>query len=135
MNKPAKFKTSTSWDEQGWQEQPNGCTLSRVFMDLEHESGAAVTHISFPPECRVEAHTHDGDYFEVILEGSQCVGRTWHHPGDVRVVKAGTGYGPLVSGPEGCRVLVIYPDGWAPPKYLRSGDQTARESNAANTAL
>jgi anti-sigma factor ChrR (cupin superfamily) len=63
-----------------------------------------------PPGRTVNPHTHAADYMEVILEGSQKVGKTWHHAGDARIVRAGTGYGPLVAGPEGCTVLVIFPN-------------------------
>ena len=33
----------------------------------------------------MEAYTHDCDYTEIILEGSQRVRVTWHHAGDIRI--------------------------------------------------
>ena len=58
---------------------------------------------------------------EVVLEGELTVGKIRLVKGDVRVMKGGVGYGPLTSGPEGCRVLTIFDrtDGSA-LRYLRT---------------
>jgi hypothetical protein len=39
------------------------------------------------------------------------VGKTTFHKGDVRLVKGGTGYGPIKVGTEGCTVLIVFEDG------------------------
>jgi hypothetical protein len=62
------------------------------------------------PGVTVQPHSHVCDYTEILLEGSEQVTRKWHHAGDVRVVKAGTVYGPLVAGPEGVTKLIIFKD-------------------------
>src|SRR5690606_15404930 len=74
----------------------------------EGDAATVVWRAVFPPNCTVSAHTHNADYIELILEGSQKVGRTWYGPGDIRVVDGGTVYGPLVTGPDGVTVLVIF---------------------------
>ncbi len=78
----------TSWDDLEVKELPNG-VRSRGFVI---DSG----------------HSHQCDYAEIILHGSQQVTRRWYKAGDVRIVKAGTVYGPLVAGPEGATVIVIF---------------------------
>jgi hypothetical protein len=93
---------------------------------------AVIWHVAFKPGASMQAHSHGKDYFEIILEGSQQVGRTWHGPGTVRVVHAGTGYGPLLAGPEGCRVLVIFPDGFSPSVPLQ-GDREPSLPTATNS--
>ena len=75
-----------------------------------------------PPHCTVEAHTHDCDYTEIILEGSQRVGATWHHAGDIRIGLANRGYGPLVAGPEGATVLFLFADGRWPAITIGNND-------------
>ena len=60
------------------------------------------------PGRKVEPHTHPCDYLEIILEGSQRVGKEWFYPGHVRVVSAGTGYGPLEAGPDGVTFVAVF---------------------------
>ena len=120
-----KREIDTSWEELGFLELPNGSKTSRfVVGDPDDESAPVVFRVEFPPNCEVAAHMHDCDYAEIILEGTQQVARRWHGPGDVRIAKAGTAYGPLIAGPEGCTVLVIFSDGHWPARMLAKGDET-----------
>jgi len=76
----------------------------------------------FPPHCRIEAHTHRCDYSEIILSGSQKVSGRWLNEGNIRIGLANQVYGPLIAGPDGVTVLVIFADGnWA-PITVGSGD-------------
>lgn len=61
-----------------------------------------------PPGLINRPHAHATDYCEIIIEGTQRVGKKWYRPGEARLVKAGTGYGPLEAGPEGCTKIVIF---------------------------
>ena len=70
-----------------------------------------VVMVEFPPGAQVDPHTHTADYVEVVIAGSQMVTGRWHHAGDLRTVRAGTGYGPLVAGPEGATVMLIFSRG------------------------
>ena len=104
-----KFQMSTSWEELGFIEYPSGAKGNRfVIGDADDDSAPLVLRGIFPPGAVVSPHSHPCDYAEIILEGSQQVTRRWHHAGDIRIVKAGTVYGPLVAGPEGATVLVIF---------------------------
>ena len=49
--------------------------------------------------------------FQFPGQGSQKVGGRWLHEGDIRIGLANKGYGPLIAGPEGVTVLVIFADG------------------------
>jgi hypothetical protein len=106
------FQRSTSWEELGYSALPSGVRFS--YFTVDEDQGATdapvVFFAEFAPGAVTPPHSHECDYAEIILEGSQQVTRRWHHAGDVRIVRAGTVYGPLVAGPEGCRVLVVFKD-------------------------
>lgn len=114
----------TSWEELGSITlEATGVVTSqyRVGMPTE-DASPTVFKVYFPPGCRIEPHTHACDYSEIILEGSQKVGNTWLHAGDIRVGLANRGYGPLVAGPEGVTVLVIFASGHWPAIPIGNGD-------------
>jgi hypothetical protein len=103
------FAVDTSWDELGWNDLGGGITSSRfVLGDPDDPQAPMVFRTFFPPGCRVEAHRHSCDYAEIILEGTQQVSGKWHKAGDVRYVVGKRGYGPLIAGPEGVHVIVIF---------------------------
>jgi len=112
----AMHERSTSWDEIGYAELPSGIKsyMYRIG-DTEDPEAPTVFQAWFPPDCVVESHTHACDYSEIILEGAEQVGRTWYHPGDIRIGEANKVYGPLRAGPEGVLKLVIFKTGaWHP---------------------
>lgn len=104
-----KGQIHTSWSELEKPMHDLG-VLGALFTigDADDDSATRVGRYYFPPGVRVAPHTHDADYAEIILEGTQQVTRRWHRAGDIRIVKAGTAYGPLIAGPEGVTVLVIF---------------------------
>ncbi len=113
----------TSWDQIGGITLPTEAVASMYKIGMpDSEESPTVFKMWFPPGCTIEAHTHDCDYSEIILEGSQMVGRTWLYPGDIRVGLANRGYGPLVAGPEGASVLVIFANGRWPGIPLGKND-------------
>jgi hypothetical protein len=102
----------TSWDKIGSIELPTEAVATMYRIGLpEEEASPTVFKMWFPPGCTIEPHTHECDYTEIILAGSQKVGSKWLHPGDIRIGLANRGYGPLVAGPEGASVLVIFATG------------------------
>jgi hypothetical protein len=110
-NERAHWQMSTSWNELQKVTMPGGAVVSRYSIGPPGDEAApSVFWASYPPGFIVAPHTHESDYTEIILEGSQQITRRWHHAGDIRVVQGGTVYGPLVAGPEGVTVLVIFRD-------------------------
>jgi hypothetical protein len=119
----SKGLRQTSWDELGFLEMPNGAKAYKFELGEAGDTECpTVFRVDFPPNCEVAPHTHETDYCEIILEGTQQITRQWHKKGDIRVAKAGTAYGPLIAGPEGCSVLVIFLDGRWPAIPLAKGD-------------
>jgi len=86
-----------------------GIQYARFLLDEENAATSPMVILSkFEPGEVVEPHTHGCNYFEYIIEGSQRVGKVDFKVGDVRWASAGTGYGPIVVGPEGCTVLIVF---------------------------
>ncbi len=88
-----------------------GIRYARFRMDEANPTSPTMILSKFEAGARVPAHTHDSNYFEYIIEGEQAVGKHTFAKGDVRLVKGGTGYGPIVVGPNGCTVLIVFEDG------------------------
>src|SRR4030081_1983397 len=99
-----------SWEPASWEESPMGARFRRVPLE-DRADAPMVILVDFPPHSRVVAHTHDTSYAEYVIEGSQRVGKKEYGPGEIRVVAAGTGYGPIEVGPQGCKVLITFADG------------------------
>jgi hypothetical protein len=105
--------------------------IATLVLGDESDAGAPqINYIKWPPHLQVDPHSHDRAYCEIILAGSQRVGKTWYHPGHARIVNAGTGYGPLQAGPDGCTFLVIS-DGkvaidWLPESRADSAEARIR---------
>ena len=113
----------TSWDKIGSIKLPTEAVATMYRIGLpDEEASPTVFKMWFPPNCTIEPHTHDCDYSEIILAGSQKVGNKWLHPGDIRVGLANRGYGPLVAGPEGASILVIFANGRWPGITLGKND-------------
>jgi len=99
----------TSWNDIGSVELPSTAVATMYKVGLpSNEAAPTVFKMWFPPGCTIEVHTHACDYTEFILAGSQKVGGKWLYPGDIRIGLANAGYGPLVAGPDGASVLVIF---------------------------
>jgi anti-sigma factor ChrR (cupin superfamily) len=89
----------------------DGIKYARFCLDEANRDSPTVILSKFGPGAEVPAHTHDTNYFEYIIEGEQAVGKRLFRQGDVRLVTAGTGYGPIKVGPEGCTVLIVFENG------------------------
>ena len=114
----------TSWEELGQiRLERSGAVTSQYRVGRpSSDSSPTVFRVEFPPDCRIEAHTHACDYSEIILKGSQKVSGRWLREGDIRVGLANQAYGPLIAGPEGVTVLVIFADGNWPAIEVGAGD-------------
>ena len=99
------FAADIAWGQGG----SPGIQYARFLLDEENAAASPMVILSrFEPGEVVAPHTHGCNYLEYILEGAQTVGKTRFGKGDVRWARAGTGYGPIVVGPEGCTVLIVF---------------------------
>lgn len=121
-----KGQLNFTWKETSeWQEVPDLKLRfkSVQFGDVGQETQAVV--VRYEPGSEVPVHHHPSDYCSVVLEGSIEITRQVHEPGSIRVVKAGTAYGPLRVGPKGCTVLDIFAAGERGITYVRKGTSAA----------
>lgn len=85
-----------------------GIRYARFLMDEGDADSPLIILTNFDAGETVEPHTHAANYMEYVIEGEQTVGKTLFRKGDIRIVKGGTGYGPITIGPEGCTVLIVF---------------------------
>lgn len=93
-----------------WTRAGVGVRYAQFLLDEYDASSAAVILSKFEPGELVDPHTHGCNYLEYVVQGSQRVGKVDFKAGDVRWVAAGTGYGPIKVGPDGCTVLIVFQD-------------------------
>lgn len=117
-----------NWDDLDAIELPSGI-VTRMYRVGSEPDAPTVFKVYYPPGCTVEAHSHECDYTEIIVEGSQKVGATWHYAGDIRIGLANRGYGPLVAGPEGTTVLFMFKDGRWPAITIGNNDGSSLGSD------
>ncbi|MEO6717290.1 MAG: hypothetical protein ABIM50_08595 [Novosphingobium sp.] len=86
----------------------DGVDYARFLMDEGDNTSPLIILTKFASGEVVEPHTHGTNYFEYVISGEQTVGKTSFGPGDIRFAKAGTGYGPIRIGPEGCTVVIVF---------------------------
>lgn len=123
---------------------PGGQTWSDIVMLGGPDSDfiMALPDIRMPPNQYWPLHWHDCWTVVLLVEGTCCVGDWWMKPGDVFVTIPSLEYGPLVVGPEGCRLFEIFGNlmtsrGGYAPEYrdhptLRDGDHAFFERSALN---
>ena len=97
-----------SWHEPGnW---TRGESLQYVMERIGQnpDGGTGVLVVRYDPNCKVGVHYHEADYCSIVVEGSIEISHVKHEVGSMRFVKAGTVYGPLIAGPEGCTVIDVF---------------------------
>lgn len=96
-------------DTREWKEAPGGVTYTQFSTEPGNPDRPLIILSRLPANHTEPPHTHECDYIEIIIDGSLTVGKTAPmRVGDVRTTPAGTGYGPLVAGEEGCLRLTIF---------------------------
>ena len=88
----------------------DGIQYARYLMDEDDTTSPLIILTKFAPGEVVDPHTHGTNYFEYVIDGEQTVGKTKFGKGDIRFAKAGTGYGPITLGQEGCTVVIVFQD-------------------------
>lgn len=123
---------------------PGGQTWSENFMlgGADDAVIMLVPDIRMPPNQLWPLHWHDCWTVVVVLEGGCQIGDWYMQPHDVFIAAPGIEYGPLLIGPQGCRLLEIFadvalsPGGYA-PEYrdhptLRGGNHVFKPREGIN---
>jgi hypothetical protein len=87
-----------------------GLVWSDIFLlgDPADAFQVTVPDLRMPANQYWPMHWHDCWIAIVVLEGRCLVGDWWMGPGDVLITEAGLEYGPLLVGPQGCRLFEIF---------------------------
>lgn len=99
-------------------------SVGHLIGDRDKGDSVLVAVVDYAPHAEVPAHSHLVDYISVVVRGSIEVTKRQEGVGSIRIVRAGTGYGPLKAGPEGCTAVDIFALGGrgreaAAAQYLR----------------
>lgn len=98
---------------QGW-------TYTFLLGDEKDSFQMMVPDIRLPANQYWPLHWHDCWTAVVVVEGQCLIGDWWMKAGDVFITEPSLEYGPLVIGPQGCRLFEIFahahlaPGGYAP---------------------
>jgi hypothetical protein len=98
------------WDELPWVELGKDSRACLIAVDSNVPDGPMVMVGDYPPNLVAPAHWHDQGHIEIVIEGVLYVGGRAERPGSVRVVPGGVKYGPLETGAEGAKTLVVFPN-------------------------
>jgi quercetin dioxygenase-like cupin family protein len=116
---PRKGQTFDSWkDETDWIEVPDKKLRYKLLPFGEDGNESKALMVRYDPGSEVPVHFHDSDYCSLVVDGSIEITRKVHEVGSVRIVKAGTAYGPLKVGPQGCTVIDVFAAGPPGITYL-----------------
>jgi len=115
---------NSTLDEAAFAPRPGFKRVHVILGDEDDQESPQVYWAKDPPNITWDAQSHGADFVMFYLEGSQKVGDTWFSAGDVRVVKAGTVYGPITAGPEGSTVLLVFASANYKPKFESGDDET-----------
>ena len=108
--RPPKSQVNTTWEELDFLDTMLGNAALFDIGDPDNEHRPAVVMVEYAPGAQVPPHHHGCDYLSYVIAGELEVTRVTHGAGSIRVVRAGTAYGPLRGGPEGARVLEVFAD-------------------------
>lgn len=96
---------------------PGGQTWSDILLlgTRDDPFQLTVPDIRLPANQYWPLHWHDCWTAVILLEGACLIGDWWMEVGDVFVTVPSLEYGPLVSGPQGCRLFEIFAQGHLAP--------------------
>ena len=127
MDKVPGFRYLLSGDRE-WKTDPDGIRYV-TFSTTPGDPASPLTVLSeIPANFREPPHKHGCNYTEIIIDGEMRVGKVDLSKGDVRVMQAGVGYGPLIAGPKGCTRLTIFDRADGSPMILLGKEAAARHA-------
>jgi hypothetical protein len=117
------------WEDHPWAViEPVGTKLRLMAVkggELKGEPAIAI--IEYGPNVWFPRHKHDVPHIEIVVSGVQWVGDREERAGTVRWVPANYFYGPLRMGPEGARIIEVFPDGNLPAIFGELEDMSELE--------
>jgi hypothetical protein len=89
---------------------PGGQTFSELLIlgDESNDFQMAIPDIRLPANQYWPMHWHDAWTVVLVLEGECLIGDWWMQTGDIFITEPSLEYGPLVIGPNGCRMFEVF---------------------------
>lgn len=89
--------------------QQHGDTRVSVwFRFLEYNDRRLVGLVTYDPGLVLERHQHKSDHTIFIIDGEVTISGHLCTPGTLIVLEQGAEFGPIIAGPNGCRLLEHY---------------------------
>lgn len=96
MRRPLRLANGTDYFKGEYLQAPEGAALSPQAFLVEQAANSTIL-----------THFHRQNQFQVVVGGTGTIGRHELKPLAVHYAGAYTGYGPLISGPEGLQYLTL----------------------------
>lgn len=97
------------WDDLDWVTLDDSPGLRVCALSVDREFGATAVAMDYAPGFTIPNHYHTVDHIEIVVDGEITVSGRPERPGDLRLVPRESVYGPLVAGPEGAKVIEVFP--------------------------
>jgi hypothetical protein len=128
--------TIYGFDDLPWVEIGEGDSRACLFpVDANDPDGPTLMVGDYPANLVVPAHWHEQGHIEIVFEGLLTVGGRPEGPGSIRVAPGGVKYGPLETGPEGAKTLVIFPSRTEDALIGQFDPETGFDENRAKSAF
>src|SRR5437763_1128346 len=98
----------TAWDDESLEWDGFDDRVSSAWLDMgdpDDPDRPLVMLVRYAPNITLAPHAHASDYSSIVVQGEVTVSGRLHTVGSLRIVAAGTTYGPLVAGPEGTTII------------------------------
>jgi len=98
-----------AWEELDWVALDDSPGLRVCSLPVDQDSEATLVCMDYGPNFEIPTHHHTCDHIEVVIKGEINVTGRREPAGSMRFVPRDAVYGPLIAGPEGARVIEIFP--------------------------
>ena len=109
MTLPVHEDVIKNWEELEWVTLDDSPGLRVCALSVDPEFGATAVAMDYAPGFTIPNHHHTVAHLEIVVDGEITVSGRSEKPGDLRFVPRDAIYGPLVAGPEGARVVEVFP--------------------------
>jgi quercetin dioxygenase-like cupin family protein len=97
------------WEDLDWVKLDDSPGLRVCALSVDPNHDATAVAMDYAPGFTIPDHYHTVAHIEIVVQGEITVSGRPEKPGDMRLVPQGAVYGPLVAGPDGARVIEVFP--------------------------
>ena len=109
MSLPVHEDVIKNWADLEWVTLDDSPGLRVCALSVDPEYGATAVAMDYTPGFTIPNHHHTVAHLEIVVEGEIEVSGRTEKPGDLRFVPKDAIYGPLIAGPQGAKVIEVFP--------------------------